>query len=501
MVDVAPGSPDFWLGRLMHRLGERQDRFAKLDRYARGEHDVPDGDRRYVRALSDLQKKAKTNYIGLVLKAVTQRMRVKEFKFQGEVDQDAGRFWKANHMELQSAIAIADAAKFSESYTLVSPPDEESNGIPVITVEDPRNCIVENDPVRPLKRLAGLKVYIDDIIQQLVAVLYLPDQILVYYGPKTDLDMCRTGERIAHVGSAAAGFKLIEVHDNPIGVVPLVRGVWQPESGLAECEDGAFEIQDRINYTMLKRLIIAKSQAYRQRLIAGAKIPQTGPNKGKPQFDPGADLVWVVEDPNTKVFDLQQADIKQLLEAIRDDIGDLAALTQTPVTYLTAHMVNVSGDTLHAAQHSHVAKVRRRMDSMGWYFENVIKLCFQYLGDAKAQEVDAECHWADPEVRTMAEMADLVAKFNGIIPLELIMERVGFTADEIKRAISKMEEEKAAQQERDLELAERQAAIRAAGSRIPQRSGGGSSGSGDGTNSPSGSGSPKGKPGSQPKKS
>src|SRR5690554_6081480 len=109
MVDVAPGSPDFWLGRLMHRLGERQDRFAKLDRYARGEHDVPDGDRRYVRALSDLQKKAKTNYIGLVLKAVTQRMRVKEFKFQGEVDQDAGRFWKANHMELQSAIAIADA--------------------------------------------------------------------------------------------------------------------------------------------------------------------------------------------------------------------------------------------------------------------------------------------------------------------------------------------------------------------------------------------------------
>lgn len=101
----------------------------------------------------------------------------------------------------------------------------------------------------------------------------------------------------------------------------------------------------------------------------------------------------------------------------------------------------------------------------------------------------------------MAEMADLVAKFNGIIPLELIMERVGFTADEIKRAILKMEEEKAAQQERDLELAERQAAIRAAGSRIPQRSGGGSSGSGDGTNSPSGSGSPKGKPGSQPKKS
>lgn len=463
---VEVGSPDWWLARLLQRLGNRQGRLQNLEDYATGDHPLPDGDRRYVRALRDLQEKAKTNYISLVLKAVTQRMKVKGFKFSGQIDKDAARFWKANSMELQSAIAIDHAAKYGESYALVSPPDDD-NGVPVVTIEDPRCCIVEKDPVRPLKRLAGLRVYRDDRIGRIVTVLYLPDANLVYYGPSSgeNFDYEIGAQRILHGGLGAAGFELVEVHENPIGEVLLICGPWQPETRLAECEEGAFEIQDRINHTILARLIITKSQAYRQRMVAGARVPQSGPNKGKPPFNPGADMVWVIDDPSAKVYDMEQADIKQLLEAIRDDIGDLAALTQTPVTYLTNRMVNVSGTALQAAQHSHVAKVRRRMEAMGWYFETIIKLCFKYTGNPKAEEIDSEVHWDDPEVRTMAELADLVGKFNGVIPLELIMERVGFHPDEIERALTRMEQEKREQQERELELAAKQAEIRAAGSR------------------------------------
>src|SRR5690606_12612329 len=172
--------------------------------------------------------------------------------------------------------------------------------------------------------------------------------------------------------------------------------------------------------------------------------------------DPGADMLWVLENENSKVWDLDQADIKQLLDAIRDDIADMAALTQTPITYLTSQISNVSGDTLQAAQHSHVAKVRRRQDAMGWYFEAIIKTCFRYMNDPRAKAYDAEVYWQDPEVRMMSEMADMVAKFNDVIPLELIMERAGFTADEIKRAVQQIEEERNRQQQRQLELAEKE---------------------------------------------
>jgi hypothetical protein len=470
---VEPGSPDFWLQRLLQCLGEKQDRTEELDKYARGEHPPPDGDQRYVKALKELQQRATTNYVGLVLKAVTQRMRVKEFKFNGEVDEDAGRIWKANHMELQSAIAINDAAKFSESYALVSPPDDEDPDIPIITIEDPRCCVVENDPVRPLRRLAGLKAYVDPVIEATVVVLYLPDHIYVYHGQypgQGHVDFCHLADRIRSVGSSAAGLELVDDFDNPLGEVCLIRGVWRPEDNLGELEDGVLAIQDRINHTMLARLIITKAQAYRQRLVSGVKIPKDGPNKGRPPFDPGADMLWVLENENSKVWDLDQADIKQLLDAIRDDIADMAALTQTPITYLTSQISNVSGDTLQAAQHSHVAKVRRRQDAMGWYFEAIIKTCFRYMNDPRAKAYDAEVYWQDPEVRMMSEMADMVAKFNDVIPLELIMERAGFTADEIKRAVQQIEEERNRQQQRQLELAEKEAQIRAAGSRVKTRS-------------------------------
>jgi hypothetical protein len=435
---VEVGTPDFWLGRLIRKLGERSKRYKILDNYASGNHPLPEGDIRYVQALKQMQRKARTNYISLVIRAVTQRMRVRAFKFNGDVDQDAKRVWTANNMELQSSIAIADAAKFSDVYALVSLPDDDDDSVPIITIEDPRNCVIERDPVRPLRSIAGLKLYRDDILQKMVAVVYLPERSFVYYGdyPGDSFDFDAISKRIALHGSAAAGFELVEVHENETGDVPLICGVWQPENGFAEAEDGGLDVQDRINATILSRLIITKSQAYRQRLITGveiAKNPDGSPKK--PPFDPGADMVWMVEDENARVWDLQQADIKQILEAVRDDIGDLAAITQTPINFLTNKISNVSGDTLRMAQHSHVAKVRQRMDAMGWFFESVMRLCLKMMGNPKASEIDAEVQWFDPEVHTLAEYADLAAKFaQAGIPMRLVMERLGFTADEIESA-------------------------------------------------------------------
>jgi hypothetical protein len=453
--DSNVGSPDWWLSRLIRRLGDRQPRYKRLNRYAIGDHPLPDGDARYVRALEDLQKKSRTNYVGLILKAVTQRMRLKEFKFRGVVDPEAGAFWKANAMEMQAGISISDAAKFGDAYAMVAPPEDD--GIPVITIEDPRNCIVERNPVRPTRSLAGLKFYPDDMVGRIVACLYIeatkdaPAWAYIFHGPKAneEIDYARLAERILDHGYAAAGFELIE--DFEIPFMPLIYGQWQPESGLAECEDGILDVQDRINHTMLARLIITRSQAYRQRLLTGVTLPKTGPKAGKAPYDPGADALWIAESKDTKVYDLEQADITQLLEALRDDIGDLAALSQTPVSYLTNKLVNISGDTLRISQHSHVAKVRRRMDAMGWFFEAIIKTCFRYLEDDRANEPDAEVHWADPEVRTAAEMADLVSKFtDGGVPIELVMERVGFTADEIKRALVIVEQRQQEEHERAL---------------------------------------------------
>lgn len=473
---MAPlNDPPFYLHRLIQRLMHKQEDYQRREDYVVGNHPLPEGDPRYVKALRDLQLKSKTNYIALAHKAVTDRMRVRAFKFSGEIDKDAMRIWKANNMALQSQVAVGKAADLSDIYALVSPPEDD--GEPIITIEDPRTCITEPDPVDPMKAICGLKFYEDTILDFTVAILYFPERIYVFKGPKLrdflDREKQYSPENIVN---SSGGFVVVSIQDNPLGEVPLVRGAWQPKWGLrgmAECEDGGFDIQDRINWVVLSRLVVTKSQAYRQRWMTGAQIPKTkdGAAKKTP-FEPGADMIWAVVDKDAKFGDFEQADIRQALEAARDDIGDFAAITQTPVTYLTNKMVNVSGETLTAAQTSLISKTKVRMEAMGWFFERIIKLCFLYKGDStRAADVEAETLWADPETRSMAEVADMVGKFSAAgIPPRLTLEKTGyFSPEEVEVAVKEIEEAKAQEKADQLEMTKAAKPIPQAGAKNSAR--------------------------------
>lgn len=450
----------FYLHRLIQRLLHRQKAYQVREDYTTGDHPLPSVDPRYSHALRDFQRKARTNYVALAQSAVTDRMRVRAFKFGGEVDKDAMKFWKANNMAMKSQEALRKAASLSDVYGLVLEPTEDFPQ-PRITIEDPRICIVEPDPLDPLQSVAGLRFYEDSVLERLIAVLYFPDRTTVFIGPGTQDFLQRESELsskniLSHVG----GFKKLASQVNPIGKVPLIRGSWRPEygiAGMAECEDGGWDIQDRINLVVLQRLVITHSQAFRQRWMTGAQVAKSKDGRAKRlPFEPGADMVWAVVDPDAKFGDFEQADITQVLEAARDDIGDFAAITQTPVTYLTNKMVNVSGETMTAAQASLISKTKTRMEVMGWFFEQIIKLCFMYTQDAtRASDVEAETLWVDPEMRTMAEIADMVAKFAAASPglLRFACERAGLTPEEVDFVMDEHERLTAEEQKAEIELA------------------------------------------------
>lgn len=445
----------FMLHRLIQRLMYRQGRYQIREDYAIGNHPLPEGDRRYVQALKELQLKALTNYIGLANKAVVDGMSVMHFKFSGEYSEEAAEIWRANNMDFQTPIAIGKAAQLGDIYAMVSPPKEDDDE-PRITIEDPRTCIVEPDPLDPMESVAGLKFYLDSLRGVTVAILDTGTEIIEYEGPTlTDFLQMETRYSPDNIVSSSGGFVEVRRYPNPVGKVLIVRGAWQPQWGLpgmAECEDGGFAIQDRINRVILDRLVIQKSQAYRQRWMTGAQIPKD--RRGHPNktpFNPGADMVWSVVDDKAKFGDFEEADIRQLLEAARDDIGDFAAVTQTPVSYLTNKMVNVSGETLAEARESLRMKRRVRKEAMGWFFERVIKLCFLYKGDtAKAKDTDATVVWT-PENYSLVEIADFIAKASAAgLPPKVYLEKIGWTPQEIELAEEEME--KMQQQEHDLQI-------------------------------------------------
>jgi len=153
-------------------------------------------DQRSVHAFRSMQEMSRTNYSELVTMAPVERMQIIGFRF-GETDtadSEASRFWQANEMDGQSVLLHLLCSVFGDAYALVAPQDPvEDLGVPAITVEDPRYCAVEMDPSRPGRVMAALKIWEDQIIGKVLAVLYLPDRIVYYAGPDVadivDLDV------------------------------------------------------------------------------------------------------------------------------------------------------------------------------------------------------------------------------------------------------------------------------------------------------------------------
>lgn len=464
------GSARWYLNRLTMRLMGRTYRYNNLEAYAIGNHPIPNGDKRYVVALRDLQQKAQTNYCELVIRAVVERMKPLGFQFgpEAQTDEEAKAIWNYNDMDYQAPIIINTAATFGDSYILVSPPIED-DGEPLITAEDPRLCITENDPRRITHTLAGLKMWQDDVDGVYYAVVYLPDEVRLYQGPSvTDvqgLDSAALTARLTST-SSAGGFRLVEVQRNPYGQVPLVRVAWQPSFGtMGRAEhESILKIQDRINHTMLDRLVIAKSQAYNQRWVTGAK-------RGD-DFKPGADMVWATVDTEAKMGQFDAVDMTQILDSIRDDIGDLAAVSQTPASYLMNRMVNVSGDTLNQDQAALTSKVRLRMEAVGFALEKVIRLAFLVKGDkAKSKETDVAVHWKSPVIHKIEMLGDFIAKTaTAGIPIDVVMKVTDlFTDDQIERARQFAEEQM--QREMEMQKQELDNAVQVARTAPPQSKG------------------------------
>lgn len=449
-VNQENGSPEWWVRYLVNQLLARHQEYSLREAYFEGDHMLPQGDLRYMRALGHLRRLAPTNYIGLITTTPVERMQVQGFRFgdPGTADDDAAEIWSNSDMDLQSHTIHMNAAKYGVAYALVSPP-RPGEKYPTITSEDPRCSIVYRDPTRPTKALAGLRMWEDEILGRILAVLYLPEGAYGFIGPYvyqtqgftiTDLK-----ERLLNQMPSGAGFQRAGFVANPPSAqeVALTEYVWRPDTGpipQGECGRDVRIIQDRINQTIFQRMCISHFQAYKQRWATGISLPkpQKGQTKGDPPFDPGFDTLWGVSDEKAKFGEFSATDITQILEAVRDDIGDIAALTKTPAHYLMGKMANISGETLTQAESGLVSKTQIRMSSMGWSHERVMKLCFAWMDDDRAVSPQAAVLWENPGRELIADTALAGLQwFQTGIDLALIMEGQGrWTQDQIAFAVA-----------------------------------------------------------------
>lgn len=452
-------SPQWWVNRLYNRLDYRRPFIDKYDDYYSGHFPLPWLAPQAAEEFRRVLKMGRANYTGLVVDAQVERMIIEGFRIDtgdheknsprsnptngvtrssnykaskniGAADQTTWRIWQANNMDTLFDQGVLEAGITGASYLLVAP-NPKDDKTPKIWVEHASQCILEYVPGSNRSEVAAaLKVWDDDWTQEVHAVLYLPDFIYKFKTSRTPsgvINPNRWAERRVPGESWPA--------ENPLGEVGVFELPNNPRlltGGRSELTD-LCDIQDRINKTIVDRLMTQDYGAFPQKWATGWPETDAAGNPTQ-RINVGRDRMITTEVVETKFGQFAAAAVEGYMLGKKEDVHDMAARSRTPAQYLLGEFSNVNGETLKASESGLVAKVRQRMRGMDDPTESAIRLARKLAGDTISDDVTMEIIWQNPEFRTEGELVDALTKMATLsVPNEVLWERWGASPVEIER--------------------------------------------------------------------
>lgn len=417
-----PGTPDWWLDRLYKKLRDRAPTIRTYNDWYTGAHPVPLGYEDAEALFARIMDTVGLNMCAVVSDAPLARMNIVGFKTGGKANDDIWDAWQRNNFDRGSRLVRQDKHALSEAYVMVDP----NGGEPVMTPEHPEQCIVEYAPGSSRKRLAGLKVWQDDTTAAgplVMAFLDIGSQVYTY--------AART--RVYAAGRSALAMKPAwELQTEGTGANSLGEVSLVPFPNRARMLDAptpefgrALPAQRRINKTLLDRMAMQDQGAFKAMWATGIKIPRN-PATGEPveQFIKAINRVFINENPNGKFGQLEAEDIKQMLDAVRDDVIDCALLVPTSADSIMGKLVNVAADGLKLAQSSEVSRTRDRMAEEDDSWEDVNRLVLKAAGKSVPNDGRMTTEWQNPEFVTDTEQANAATVAIGAgMPQEVAWER------------------------------------------------------------------------------
>lgn len=444
-----PGTPDWWLDRLYKQLRERAPQIEEWDDWYVGNHPMPAGYEKASPLFERLYETTGLNMLQLVTDAGLDRQHIDGFKVDGKVSADVAQIWQSNNFDLASAQILQEEKALSAAYGLVDPVTKNAEGLPTVTPEHPLQCITEDVPAMAGQSAyrMGIKVYVDDTDSTPLRYAYLhsPARVEVYAAPTRPVfsrkDRQYGGWTIRpaweHQPSLSGVNELGEC-----AIVPFLNRVRMLKDPVPEFYP-AIPTQKRIIKTLLDRMAMQDEGAFKAMWASGIKIP-IDPETGQPvePFRRAIDRMFVNENPEGRFGQFEAEDIKQMLEAVRDDIADAAIMVPTSPDQILGKLVNVSGDGLKLAQVSELKRVKRSMRFDEESFEVLARLMLKAAGKTVPKVSSMSTVWRNPEYHTEAEWSDAATKAlaNGV-PHEVVWEKYyGATPDEVRDWATKMQQ-------------------------------------------------------------
>lgn len=445
---------------LRTRLMKRRPDVARLNRYHAGDQPLAFATDEWKKFHQDRYQGFSDNWCGVVGSAPGERTELTGFRIGDDLDQlssderELWNDWERNDGPAQSSQGFLASTVSKRSFALVwGSRDEE----PVLTWESPAQVIVDYDAENPRVRRSALKLWSDD--QHEFMTLYTPQSVW-----KWQRQLFHTGTSKLELPASmlGGGWQPRQPNGddtwplrNPLQVVPVVEFANRPTLGGEPMSDieGTAAMQDAINMLWAYLFAAADHASMPARIVSGAEPPkvpvlnENGEVIGSKPLDIDAltrnRMLFLTGDAKTTQWDAAKLDV--FTEVINVAIKHIAAQTRTPIYLIHGELGNVNGETLTGLDAPLVSKVRESHK----FYQRPVRDLFALMALVRNKgQIAEECalgdvQWANPEVRSDAQVSDAALKDVQVgIPLEEVLRvRYGYSQKRIQRIMDMRDRE------------------------------------------------------------
>jgi len=416
--------------KAIENLRLNSGRYAKSERYYRGEHDLAFATEKFQNTFGSLFREFAMNLCPAICDAVKDKLRITEFRIEagnGDITSATRTVWQSNRMGTRAGEIHKEALKNGDAYAIVWPntdgrvtiyPNKAANITAVFDEESPGKILWAAKYWRTPDKRTRLNLFYPDRIERYISLreseIVLPEaREFMPVGPQAPLPASHREELLA--GSLRSGGDAPHIIQNPFGIVPVFHFANNSDIGTPGQSElkAAIPVQDGLNKSVLDMLVAMEFSAYRQRWAAGIEIEYDNEGKALAPFTAGIDHLWIAQNPNANFGDFEAANLDQFLK-VKDSFRiDMASVTGTPLHYLMPHMKGFpSGESLKKAETRFIAKVRDRQESFGQTWADLMS--FALMLDGKGKGIRLLTAWEDP-----APMSDREALENIVLKKEI----------------------------------------------------------------------------------
>ena len=378
------------------------------------------------------QRKARTNWGDLVVSSVVDRIVPNGITVKGDPKNEkavaAQRIWRDNRLDSVIKEWVRHGLTYAQSYLTCW---GGADGVPVITADSPETMCVVTNPLQKWKPQAALRVWRTEE--------EATDYAMVWTDGRWDLFERPTYSSVEHrvipnqwLKNLAEGSWTHKDSGASVGI-PVV--VYNNPGGAGEYERH-LDLIDRINSGILERLVIVAMQAFRQRALTGGMLPERDENGNSIDyskvFAPAPGALWNLP-AEMQIWESQQVDTGPILNASKDDVRQLSAMTRTPLPMLMPDNANTSAEGARTTENGYVFRCRDRCNEAKLGAIAIMVTALRMAGTELADDDNLDVSFEAVERITLAEkyQAALAAKNAGESIKSIQRNVLGYSPDQI----------------------------------------------------------------------